>query len=205
MMFSGIVEELGQINHIAHASPNSVELIIGANVILDDIKLGDSISVNGICLTVIAYTDNNFTVDVMPETIKATSLAQLNVDSQVNLERSLTLTDRIGGHFVTGHVDGVGTIIEKAGLENAVYYTITIDEELIKYIVTKGSVAIDGISLTVFHIDHDKNTITISLIPHTFKVTVLGKKQVNDLVNIEVDMLAKHVHNYLSTNNLQEM
>lgn len=204
-MFSGIVEELGQINQIHHSSPQSVELTINAKLILEDIKLGDSISINGICLTVVSFTESNFTVDVMPETIKSTSLALLLVDSQVNLERSLGLTDRIGGHFVTGHVDGVGTIIEKEGLENAVYYTIKIHNELIKYVIQKGSVAVDGVSLTLFNIDKENNTITISLIPHTVKVTVLGKKQVNDLVNIEVDMLAKHVHNYLATNNLQEM
>src|SRR5690625_4704554 len=112
----------------------------------------------------------------MPETMKATSLAQVEVGSSVNLERSLQAQDRLGGHFVTAHVDGVGTIIRKEPLENAVYYDIEIPKELIRYFMMKGSVAVDGVSLTIFAVDHDKSTFTISLIPHTVEVTVLGKK-----------------------------
>src|SRR5699024_10983328 len=115
----------------------------------------------------------------------------------VNLERSLQAKDRFGGHFVTAHIDGVGKIVRKEPLENAIYYDIEVPEELIRYFIMKGSVAVDGVSLTVFDVNHQKNTFTISLIPHTVDVTVLGKKSVHDLVNIECDMLAKHVHNYM--------
>src|SRR5699024_7562555 len=134
--------------------------------------------------------------DVMPETIKATSLKMLNEGSRVNLERSMPAEGRFGGHFVSGHVDGTGTIIRKEPDENAIYYDIKIPDELAIYFITKGSVAVDGVSLTVFGITG--STFTISLIPHTVSETILGEKDAGDVVNIECDMLAKHVKNMLS-------
>lgn len=196
-MFTGIVEEIGEILEIRKMSKEAIQLTIGAKVILEDIKIGDSISVNGICLTVTHFTSRNFQVDVMPETIQATSLANIQVGSGVNLERSLQPTGRFGGHFVTGHVDGVGKIIRKKALHNAVYYDIKIPESLKTFFIMKGSVAVDGVSLTIFGVDMSKNYLTISLIPHTMDVTILGTKEIGDVVNIECDMLAKHVHHYL--------
>lgn len=196
-MFTGIVEEIGYIAEIAEVSKDAVQLTIDASLVLEDVKVGDSISVNGICLTVTNFDRDYFQVDVMPETINATSLASLEVDSGVNLERSLRPTDRMGGHFVTGHVDGVGKIERKQLHQNAVYYDISIPESIRNYFIVKGSVAVDGVSLTVFGVDIAKNLITISLIPHTTDVTILGEKTVGDIVNIECDVLGKHVHEYL--------
>src|SRR5699024_6664807 len=151
-----------------------------------------SIAVNGICLTVTKFTRKEFSVDVMPETIKATSLHSMEEGTKVNLERSLQAQDRLGGHFVTGHVDTVGKITRKEAVENAVYYDISLPENVMIYFVEKGSIAVDGVSLTVFAVDQE--SVTISLIPHTLEVTILGEREVGDVVNIECDMLAKHVH-----------
>lgn len=191
-MFTGIVEEVGMITHIHHVSERANELTISAKEVLTDVCLGDSISVNGICLTVTNFTQKEFVVDVMPETIEATSLRAMKEGMTVNLERSLQSQGRFGGHFVTGHVDGIGKIVRKEAVENAVYYDIAIPEELVIYFVDKGSVAVDGVSLTVFAVD--EQMITISLIPHTLEVTILGDREVGDIVNIECDILAKHVH-----------
>lgn len=196
-MFTGIVEEKGTIEKIVHVSDEALELVIIAETVLVDVRLGDSIAINGICLTVTSFTDTTFSVDVMPETIKATSLRSITEGSVVNLERALLPTDRLGGHFVTGHVDGIGTIVKKRSEQNAVYYDIEIDEDLLTYFIMKGSVAVDGVSLTIFGVDPGKRTFTISLIPHTMEVTNLGKKTIGDIVNIECDMLAKHVQHYL--------
>lgn len=190
-MFTGIVEEMGTIQTVQKVSEQSVQLKIGAVKISEDIKLGDSIAVNGICLTATHFTNAVFQVDVMPETIKSTSLNTLTVGSKVNLERSMPANGRFGGHFVSGHVDGTGKIVNKQQQENAIYYTIEIPNELAKYLLVKGSIAVDGISLTVF--DRSENTFTISLIPHTVTETVLGAKGKGDIVNIECDMLAKYV------------
>ncbi len=198
-MFTGIVEEKGQIMNIHANSEYAVQLTIRASMIVDDIQIGDSISVNGICLTVTNYNQSNFYVDVMPETIKATSLVSLQVGSYVNLERALLPTDRMGGHFVTGHVDGTGEIIRKESVENAMYYKIAISNSLLPYFIHKGSVAVDGVSLTVFNVEAEESVITISLIPHTMSATVFGEKEIGDIVNIECDLLAKHVHQYLKS------
>lgn len=195
-MFTGIVEEKGKIKNIKKDSNQAFEFEIEAELILEDMKLGDSISVDGICLTVTNFNKNSFFVDVMPETVKATTINQLNIGHLVNLERAMLPTTRLGGHFVTGHVDGVGKIINKIKKENAVYYTIEIPQLLTMYFIDKGSVTIDGISLTVFGIN--KQTLIISLIPHTISQTVLGNKEVGHLVNIECDLLAKHVKKQLS-------
>lgn len=191
-MFTGIVEEVGTIRRINRVSKRAIELTISAKEVLTDVRLGDSISVNGICLTVTKFTQSKFIVDVMPETLEATSLQRIEEGTNVNLERSLQAQGRLGGHFVTGHVDAVGKIIRKESVENAIYYDIEIPKELMIYFVEKGSVAVDGVSLTVFAVNEE--SITISLIPHTLEVTILGERKVGDVVNIECDMLAKHIH-----------
>ncbi|HLQ83997.1 MAG TPA: riboflavin synthase [Pseudogracilibacillus sp.] len=195
-MFTGIVEEKGMIKTIKQNSKQGYKFEITANKILEDIQLGDSISVDGVCLTVTKFTKDSFEVDVMPETVKATTMKYLKETNQVNLERAMLATTRLGGHFVSGHVDGVGEIISKTPLENAIYYQIQLPENLSKYLIHKGSITIDGISLTVFEIK--ENLLTISLIPHTTSQTTLGSKGIGDLVNIECDLLAKHVEKQLS-------
>lgn len=192
-MFTGIIEEVGTIKQLNQKSERSIELVIKANKVLEDVSIGDSISVNGICLTVTHFSTTQFSVDVMPETIKATSLNNLTVNSKVNLERSMKANDRFGGHFVTGHVDCVGEIIKKEKVENAVYYEISVPEQFMPYFIMKGSVAVDGVSLTVFGVK--ENLVTISLIPHTLRETILGEKEVGYIVNIECDVLAKYVQN----------
>ncbi|WP_096271491.1 riboflavin synthase [Paucisalibacillus globulus] len=191
-MFTGIIEEKGIVSSIQKVSENSIEMTIGAQKILGDVKLGDSISVNGVCLTVTNFTMKEFQVDVMPETIKSTSLRDLNSGSSVNLERAMAANGRFGGHFVSGHVDGTGEITRKQRKENAIYYDIRVPEELGKYLMLKGSITVDGTSLTIFNVN--KNIITISLIPLTVQETVIGEKKQGDVVNIECDMLAKYVH-----------
>ncbi|GAA0441425.1 riboflavin synthase subunit alpha [Lentibacillus halophilus] len=195
-MFTGIVEEMGRIGQRDVISEKAVRLTIEAKVVIEDVHIGDSIAVNGICLTVTDVDNNSFGVDVMPETINATSLRTLDEGSPVNLERSMPADGRFGGHFVTGHVDDTGTIIQTSKQENAIYYTVSIPPELTAYVIMKGAVAIDGVSLTVFGIQNRQ--ITLSLIPHTVSQTVLGSKGEGDNVNVECDMLAKHVHNLLN-------
>ncbi|WP_277584241.1 riboflavin synthase [Psychrobacillus antarcticus] len=194
-MFTGIVEELGTIKNV-QKSASSMQLVIRAQRILEDIKLGDSISVNGVCLTVIAFSQSEFTADVMPETFHATTTKLLNSGSAVNLERAMAANGRFGGHFVSGHVDGVGTILKKRPTANAVYIDIKIPEEVSNYCIPKGSITIDGTSLTIFEIS--KSVLTVSLIPHTNQETVLGQKNERELVNLECDMLGKYVQQYVT-------
>lgn len=196
-MFTGIVEEKGFIKNKEQVSENAIQLTIAATQILGDIQTGDSIAVNGICLTVTTFNNVQFVVDVMPETIAATSLHEVQIGTSVNLERAMQVNDRFGGHFVTGHIDCTGKIISKTEEENAIYYEIFVPKQYHKYMIRKGSVAIDGVSLTVFHVNEEKQTITISLIPHTVNVTILGDKQTGDIVNIECDVLAKLVEKQL--------
>lgn len=173
-MFTGIVEELGTISSMTQ-SGEAMKLTISANQILSDVKLGDSIAVNGICLTVTHFTTTSFTVDAMPETMKATSLRMLKPSAKVNLERAMAANGRFGGHFVTGHIDGIGTILTTKQHYNAIYYKIAISDELLRYCLHKGSVSVDGTSLTIF--DIDESSITISLIPHTVSESVIGEKK----------------------------
>ena len=189
-MFTGIIEEIGKIKKIEGTS-DSIVMTIEAKKILHDVSLGDSIAVNGVCLTVTSFSTGEFTVDVMPETVKATSLQLLTKNSSVNLERAMAANGRFGGHFVSGHVDGVGKISKKERKSNAVYYDIKVDGHVSQYLILKGSVAVDGTSLTIFGLSND--TFTISLIPHTMSETVLGEKGPGDIVNIEGDMLGKYV------------
>lgn len=196
-MFTGIVEEKGTIASMKEVSDEAIELTIEARTVLENLKSGDSVAVNGICLTVTSLGKEEFAADVMPETIRATSLSRLEEGGSVNLERALLPTDRLGGHFVTGHVDGIGKIVRKEAYENAIYFDIEIPDAIMPYFIEKGSVAVDGVSLTVFATSMENSVITVSIIPHTAAVTILGERNVGDIVNIECDMLAKHVHHYL--------
>lgn len=189
-MFTGIVEEIGSVKAVKRNGP-SLRLTLAGKVVLEDVKLGDSISVNGICLTVTTFDRDSFSVDVMPETLKASSLDGVRPGTSVNLERAMPANGRFGGHFVSGHVDGVGRIVKKRSLANAVYVDISCEPSLLRYIVPKGSISVDGTSLTVF--DVTERGFTLSLIPHTYSETVLGMKQAGDAVNLECDMLAKYM------------
>ena len=189
-MFTGIVEEMGVIKEIAHGARSST-ITINARKVLADVKIGDSINTNGICLTVVTFGKESFSVDVMPETLRRTSLGQLKTGSPVNLERALRLSDRLGGHLVSGHIDGTGTINRRWEEDNAIWFTITTDLPILRYIVEKGSVAIDGISLTVARVD--SKSFGVSIIPHTQEVTTLLSKSAGDLVNIECDVIAKYI------------
>lgn len=194
-MFTGIIEEIGVIEELCE-SGESMVMKLKAKRILDGVQLGDSIAVNGVCLTVTSFTTNHFTVDVMPETIRATSLRGLGRGAKVNLERAMSAGGRFGGHFVSGHVDGVGTIQAKTPEHNAVYYQIKVAPELRHYMVEKGSVAVDGTSLTIFSVTED--SFTISIIPHTLEETIIGSKGGGDLVNIECDMVGKYIEQFIS-------
>lgn len=193
-MFTGIVEDKGVVTAI-QKDEKSMEITIRSPKIVSDAKLGDSIAVNGVCLTVTHLTNKEITVDVMPETVKATTIHLLKRGDYVNLERAMAAGGRFGGHIVSGHVDGVGTIRSKKPVSNAVYYEIEIPKELLDHCIPRGSVTIDGTSLTIFGVSD--TSITISLIPHTYSETILGMKNVGDNVNIETDMLGKYVLHHL--------
>ena len=194
-MFTGLIEEKGVVKKMLKISNQAVQMTIGSSKEIEDVSIGDSIAVNGICLTVTSYSSNSFQVDAMPETIKSTSLQALKPGSEVNLERAMAANGRFGGHFVSGHVDGTGQIVQVYRKENAIYYDIEISESLIPFLMHKGSITVDGISLTLFQVN--QNRFTISLIPHTASETILGEKGKGDIVNIECDMLAKYVRNML--------
>jgi riboflavin synthase len=194
-MFTGIVEEIGSISNIQKTGESYV-LTIEARKVLEDIHLGDSIAVNGVCLTVTSFSGNRFKVDVMPETVKSSSLRTLKRGSHVNLERAMAAGGRFGGHFVSGHIDGTGMIKSKKPFENAVYYEIEPNNEVLKFIILKGSICVDGTSLTVFGVT--ENSFTISLIPHTMSETILGEKDSGDVVNLECDMIGKYVGHFFS-------
>ncbi|HWQ60860.1 MAG TPA: riboflavin synthase [Negativicutes bacterium] len=189
-MFTGLVEELGRVKTIQRGA-RSVRLTVGAKEIMDDVKLGDSIAVNGTCLTVVDRGDGWFTADVMPETMERTAMAGLKSGDAVNLERTLRVGDRFGGHIVSGHIDGVGVIRAKEADDNAVVVRVAAPVTVMRYIVAKGSVAVDGISLTVVAAGPD--WFTVSLIPHTASVTTLGHKGAGAPVNLEADVIGKYV------------
>lgn len=193
-MFTGIIEEIGKVTAIKKDT-TSMELTLHCPKILTDALLGDSISVNGVCLTITNLQSEQMTVDVMPETVKATNIHQLKIGDPVNLERAMSANGRFGGHIVSGHVDGVGTIRKLKPVSNAVYIEMEIDEELADNCIPRGSITIDGTSLTIFNVS--KQSVTISLIPHTYAETILGMKKVGDQVNIETDLLGKYVKHHL--------
>lgn len=190
-MFTGIVEELGRVAAIQELPDNAIRITIEGTVVLSDANLGDSICVNGVCLTVAEQTGNQFTADVMSETINRTTIGDLLTGSQVNLERPVTLATRLGGHLVQGHVDAVGEVSAREHSDNWDVVTITPPKDLLKYVVEKGSITIDGTSLTVSAVTD--TTFSVSLIPATLEKTTLGIRQIGDRVNLEVDVLAKYV------------
>ncbi len=200
-MFTGLVAELGTVQRLARQG-NSYHLTVGAKKVLENLKIGDSVAVNGACLTVVRMDDSSFTADVMPETVRLTNIGSLQPGSRVNLERTLRLCDGLDGHIVSGHVEGLGTIYEQRPEGIAVVVTISTPPELLKYIIKKGSIAIDGISLTVTEVTD--TSFSVSLIPHTAKETTLGLKKVGDSVNLETDILGKYVERMLTWHQKQE-
>ena len=193
-MFTGIVEEMGVLKSIRKGAHSAI-LEIQAKVVLEDIHLGDSIAVNGVCLTATSFSPTGFTADVMHETLNRSSLASLRPGHRVNLERAMAANGRFGGHIVAGHVDGVGTVQRIEKDDNAVWYTIAAGPEVLKYVVEKGSITIDGISLTVARVD--SQSFAISAIPHTVSVTVLADRKPGDIVNLETDIIGKYVEKLL--------
>ena len=188
-MFTGIVEELGHVVSLAHG-PDSAVVRIRGPLVTADAAPGASIAVNGICLTVVELDADSFCVDVMAETLRRTCLGELTPGSPVNLERALAVGDRLGGHIVQGHVDGTGTILARQPGDRWEVVTISLPGELARYVVEKGSITVDGVSLTIAGLDDA--SFQVSLIPTTLALTTLGTKQVGDLVNREVDVLAKY-------------
>lgn len=194
-MFTGIIEELGTVDNI-RLLPDSAQLTVRANRVLEGTVIGDSMAVNGVCLTVVRLGSREFTVDVMAETLHKTNLAELKRGSPVNLERALQLQTRLGGHLVSGHVDGVGSISRILPVGIARVSEISAPPALLPYILPKGSVAIDGISLTVVEVTEE--LFSVSLIPHTSKETTLGSKGIGDKVNLETDLIGKYVARFLT-------
>jgi riboflavin synthase len=193
-MFSGIVAEVGIIQAY-QPQGQAASLTFAASGAFADVAIGESIAVDGVCLTVVQQQGNSFTVDISPETLRATNLGALRVGEGVNLERALRLHDLLSGHLVSGHVDGVGTIVAKQPEANALHYMITMPKELRRYVVPKGSIAIDGISLTVVACQPEGFQVTI--IPHTAAVTTIGRKDIGATVNLECDMVGKYVERIL--------
>lgn len=195
-MFTGIIEEIGTVKSITRGA-KSFSLEIEAKTVLEGTLLGDSIATNGVCLTVTHINGNAFTADVMPETVSRTSLSQLQKGSKVNLERALTLQKRLGGHIVSGHVDGTGRISRMYNDDNALWVWIDCADSIMRYIVEKGSITIQGISLTVAKVQ--TGSFAVSLIPHTQEATTLHNARVGDIVNLENDVIAKYVERLMQS------
>ncbi len=194
-MFTGIIEGLGTITGIRPAGSGS-RLSLVADFALNQTKIGDSIAVNGACLTVVSISEKRFDADVSAETLQKTILGRIKIGERINIERALRLSDRLDGHLVTGHVDGIGAIAARNFDGNAISMTINISPVLSRYIIAKGSVAMDGVSLTVNNCF--ENSFDLSIIPHTARVTTLGLKKTGDTVNIETDMIGKYVERFIS-------
>ncbi len=192
-MFTGIIEELGVVKQIDRQK--LVRLTILAKTVLEDLKIGDSITVNGVCLTVVSFNTTEMMVEISPETLGVSSLGSLKIGDGVNLERAMRLNDRLGGHLVTGHVDGVGRIRERRPEGDSSILRIEAPAEVLKYCVKKGSIAVDGVSLTINDLT-DKDFV-VTVIPYTAKVTTLGLKGIGDAVNLEVDLIGKYVERFL--------
>lgn len=197
-MFTGIIEEIGSVEQIVTGT-KSCSLRIRAEKILSDVHIGDSIAVNGVCLTVTDFKATYFTADVMPETMRRTNLGQLAKGSRVNLERAMQLNGRFGGHIVSGHIDGTGTIVGMTREDNAVWIRIAADRSITKYIVEKGSAALDGISLTIA--EAGTENFAVSVIPHTAAQTTLLNHKNGDKINIECDIIGKYIEKLTQHNN----
>ena len=196
-MFTGLIAELGRITAVEKGESSAV-FTIAAPGLISQIALGDSVAVNGVCLTATSITGDAFTADVMVQTLAVTSLSQLSVGGSVNLELATLLNTRMGGHMVQGHVDGVATVVGLTPGEKWAQFEITVPEKLAKYIVNQGSICLDGVSLTVGEINDSNNVVTVWLIPETLERTNLSTKKSGDLINIEVDVLAKYVERLLA-------
>lgn len=189
-MFTGIIEEVGSVASIRKGAHSCV-LTVNASRVLEDVHLGDSIATNGVCLTVTSFTSHSFSADVMHETLNRSSLGSLHIGSPVNLERAMLAGVRFGGHIVSGHIDGVGTISSIKEDDNAVWYTVEAPSNILRYIIEKGSITIDGISLTVAKVTN--SNFSVSIIPHTRAQTNLASKKVGDVLNLENDLVGKYV------------
>jgi riboflavin synthase len=195
-MFTGLISELGKVSAITKGDSSAI-FTINAPALISEIKLGDSVAVNGVCLTATSITGTSFTADVMVQTLSLTSLSQVSVGSDVNLELAAQLNARMGGHMVSGHIDGVATVVGLTQGEKWLQLDIKVPEKLSKYIVNQGSIALDGVSLTVGEIN-DANLVTVWLIPETLERTNLAAKQPGELVNVEVDLIAKYVERLIT-------
>lgn len=193
-MFTGLIEEIGSVEAVIK-SAKSARISVKAHKVLEGAKIGDSICTNGVCLTVTSFRRYSFTVDVMAETMRRSNLKNLSPGDEVNLERAMMVGDRLGGHIVSGHIDGTGIIEKYDHEDNAVWITIAAAPEILKYIVQKGSVAIDGVSLTVAYAD--ESVFKVSIIPHTKDMTTLFRKKMGDEVNLECDIIGKYVEKFL--------
>lgn len=197
-MFTGIIEELGRVTAIEE-QPDAIRLTMAGPLVTEDIKRGDSIACSGVCLTAIEIADGSFTADVMKETLRLTSLDGVKVGDPINLERAMTMQTRFGGHHVQGHVDGVGYFLSREASENWDWVRVQVPKELMKYVVLKGSITLDGISLTVNEVGDD--FVGLSLIPETLRLTTLGYKSAGDKINVEVDVMAKHIERLIEMRN----
>jgi len=197
-MFTGIIEELAKIEKVQELDDFYTVKI--SSIFSDEIKVGDSIAVNGVCLTATDVSNTSFTVDIIKETLNKSSLRNLNNQSYVNLERSMKVSSRIDGHIVQGHVESTSNIINIESFNNQTNFTIEVDQNYLKYCIKKGSIALDGISLTIAEITG--NNITVAIIPHTLENTILKFKEIGDLVNLETDMFAKYIENILVSNQI---
>ena len=194
-MFTGIVEELGNISQIKKTDTGK-QFTITAEAIMDDLKVGDSVSVNGVCLTVTTYDESSFNLDLVQETLKKSNLGDLKKENSVNLERAITLSTRLGGHILQGHVETVGVIMDKVPSGDGATLSVGIDPGFMRYCISKGSIALDGVSLTIASMS--ENIIKIALIPHTLAMTTLGLKDVGDSLNIETDIIGKYIERLMS-------
>jgi riboflavin synthase len=195
-MFTGIIEGIGSIAGIASSGAGK-RLAIASDFQLERTKIGDSISVSGACLTVVKLDNKRFEVDVSPETLAITTFGNARIGDRVNLERAMRLSDRIDGHLVSGHIDGMGTIQHRENVGNAIIVTFGVSAAVARHMITKGSVAVDGISLTIN--SSTKDAFAVSIIPHTAEITTIGIKRIGDSVNIETDMIGKYVERFLKT------
>jgi riboflavin synthase len=197
IMFTGLIEEIGEVDKIAK-SAKSAQITIKSKKVLEDIKLGDSISTNGVCLTVVKFDKNSFVVDVMPETMRRSNLKNIKSGSRVNLERAMQLGDRLGGHIVSGHVDGIGIIKSIDKEDNATWVSIETSLDIMKYMINKGSVTIDGISLTIAKVEDE--VFKVSIIPTTKGETTLLDKHIGDELNVECDVVGKYIERFMIFN-----
>jgi riboflavin synthase len=196
-VFTGIVEEAGEITEVVHLPDEALRIVVRGDLVTDGTRHGDSIAVNGVCLTVTDLADGTFSADVMRETLVRSSLRDARPGMRVNLERAVLPTARLGGHIVQGHVDGTGTLTSRQSSEHWDVLRFAVPTDLMRYLVDKGSIAIDGVSLTVSGVDPEEGWFEVSLIPTTLALTTLGDRQIGDVVNLEVDVIAKYVEGLL--------